>query len=252
VVLGLSARNSVATCVLLGFAVLAGQLSVGWSNDRLDMGRDRAVDHQGKPLATGAASPRVVEIGIAVSAVATIALSLLLGWRAGWLHIGAVAVAWLYNVRLKSTPLSWLPYALSFGALPAVATMALPTHPAPAAWIVAAAALIGTAVNFVNAVPMLAEHPASDVHGLPDRLGGRTSLLVAASLLAINGIVVAVCPESAPTTLSWTELAVTAVAVLVGTAAFWRLADTRRPFYGLLGLAAVQMLAAVLVGTPLH
>ena len=43
-----------ATTVLLVAAVLAGQLSVGWSNDLVDRTRDRAAGRRDKPLATGA------------------------------------------------------------------------------------------------------------------------------------------------------------------------------------------------------
>jgi 4-hydroxybenzoate polyprenyltransferase len=252
VVLGLSAGNSAAACVMIGLAVLAGQLSVGWSNDWLDAERDRAVGHRGKPLANGATSRGMIRTAAAVAAGATIGLSLVLGWRAGGLHIAAVAAAWLYNSWLKRTWLSWLPYAFAFGALPAVATFTLATHPAPAAWAIAATALIGIAVNFVNAVPALAEHPASDVCGLPDRLGGRLSLLAAAALLTASGAVVGLYPAEAPTAISWLELTLTLLGGTVGTALFWGDAETRRPFYGLLALAAVQLLAAAITGHPLY
>ena len=46
--------------LLTGLAVLAGQLSIGWSNDLLDRSRDVAAGRSDKPLATGAADPRTV------------------------------------------------------------------------------------------------------------------------------------------------------------------------------------------------
>ncbi|NED56002.1 hypothetical protein G3I24_34620, partial [Micromonospora aurantiaca] len=58
--------------------------------------------------------------------------------------------ALLYNRPLKSTPVSVLPYAVSFGALPAFVVLALPGSPVPPAWLVAAAALLGAGAHFAN------------------------------------------------------------------------------------------------------
>src|SRR3978361_1403900 len=43
--------------VLLTAAVLAGQASIGWSNDWLDADRDRAVARGDKPVVPGAGRP---------------------------------------------------------------------------------------------------------------------------------------------------------------------------------------------------
>lgn len=58
-------------------------------------------------------------------------LSLACGPVAGAVHLAAVAAAWAYNVKLKATVLSWLPYALGFGSLPAVVTLSMPGRPWP-------------------------------------------------------------------------------------------------------------------------
>ena len=46
--LGVSFELSPARVLLVGLAVLAGQLSVGWSNDLIDEARDRAVGRVGQ------------------------------------------------------------------------------------------------------------------------------------------------------------------------------------------------------------
>ena len=51
--------------------------------------------------------------------------------------------ALLYDWPLKSTPFSVLPYLVAFGLLPAFVVVALPGHPAPPVWLVAAGALLG-------------------------------------------------------------------------------------------------------------
>lgn len=251
-VLAIAAGNTAGTCVLVAFALLTGQLSVGWSNDRMDIERDRRVGHEGKPLAAGAVSLKLVDSALVATVLSTTALSLLLGWRPGLLHLAAVALAWAYNYRLKATVLSWLPYAFGFGCLPAVATLALPGYPAPAGWIVACGALIGAAANFANALPGLAADPRSDVHGLPDRIGGRASLLIVAALLIATSALVAIEPPSAPSAGSLTGAALAAALTIAGTPLYWNRAHTRQPFFGLLAVAPVQVLTIVLTAHPLH
>jgi 4-hydroxybenzoate polyprenyltransferase len=251
-VLAAAAGNSAGTCALLAAAVFTGQLSVGWSNDRIDAERDRRVGHRGKPVAEGEVSPRAVDVAIAVSLACTVTLSLLLGWRAGGLHLAAVAAAWLYNAYLKRTWLSWLPYAFAFGALPAVATLALPDHPLPKPWIIAVGALLGTAVNFANALQRLAYHPASDVRGAPDRIGGRPSMLMAAALLATGDALVTTGPPGPPHPVAWVGAALTAALLIIGVPVLWRRADERTPFYGMLLVAPIQLLVLVLTARPLH
>lgn len=252
VLLAVAAGNSAGTCVLLGAAVLTGQLSIGWSNDRIDVDRDRRVGHEGKPVAAGEVALRVVDVAIVAAVLATCVLSLLLGWRPGLLHLATVAAAWAYNGTLKATVLSWLPYAFAFGALPSVATLALPGHPLARGWITAAAALVGTAVNFANARQDLAGHPRSDVHGLPDRLGGRASLVVAVLLLAGSGGLVTWAPAGPPRTIAVVGAALTAGILVLGGAALWRRAWTRLPFYVLLLVVPVQLIVLAVTARPLH
>ena len=47
--LAVTAGHSAGAVVLIGLAVLAGQLSIGWLNDLLDAERDRAVGRPDKP-----------------------------------------------------------------------------------------------------------------------------------------------------------------------------------------------------------
>lgn len=51
-------------------------------------------------------------------AVLAIALAASLGWRPALIAIAGLAAAYLYNVRLKATPFSWVPFALAFALIP--------------------------------------------------------------------------------------------------------------------------------------
>lgn len=190
-------------------AVLAGQLSVGWSNDYIDRDRDRLAGRADKPIPSGAVPADVVGAAAVVAAVACVPLSLLSGWRAGLVHLAAVALAWLYNLWLKGTAVSVVPFALAFGALPAFVSLGLPGSPLPPAWAITAAALLGAGAHFVNTLADLDEDERTGVRGLPHRLGAQTSLLVGVVLLLSANLVIAVAPARA--------IGALAVALTVGT-----------------------------------
>ena len=114
----------------------------------------------------------------------------MLGPRAGGASLLIVLGGWAYNAGLKATWWSWLPYAVAFGALPAVATLARPSHPAPAWWAVAAGALLGVAAHLANVAPDLADDLATGVRGFPHRLGVRGTAVFGPALLAAAGIVI--------------------------------------------------------------
>lgn len=251
-VLAITAGNAPGTCALLAAAVLCGQLSVGWTNDRYDAGRDRAAGRTDKPLAQGEVNLRTADLAIGVVVLLTVALSLALGWRAGLLHIAAVACGWLYNFWLKSTWWSWLPYAAAFGALPGIATLAAPGHPGPALWAVAAGALLGVAANLTNALPDLAGDAATGVSGLPHRIGARPSLVQATMLLLGASVIIVLGPDGAPPAVGWALFAVVVVAALGGLGWAWRRPTSRSAFYGIMGSVAIDIVLIALIGQRLH
>lgn len=177
--------------VLLTF--LAGQLSVGWSNDWIDATRDAAVGRRDKPVAVGAVDVGTVRRAAVVAAVLTVVLSFALGWQPGFAHVVGVAAAWGYNAGLKATAWSWAPYALFFGLLPVVVVSALPDNPWPPAWMIAAGALLGVGAHLLNVLPDLEDDRSTGVRGLPHRLGRVSAgvlapvLLVGASALVVAG-----------------------------------------------------------------
>jgi 4-hydroxybenzoate polyprenyltransferase len=238
-VLAVVAENDWPTVLLIALAVLTGQLSIGWSNDLLDASRDAAVHRPDKPLATGAISLRAVTAAMVVAAAATVPLSLGLGWRAGVVHLVAVASGWTYNLLLKSTVLSVLPYVVTFGLLPAVATLPLPAHPWPPSWVLAAGALIGVSAHFGNVAPDLDEDAAAGVRGLPHRVG-RVGSGVAACGAALVAIAAVLLGQGGPASLLDWAVSVGAVAL----AASALLALRRNPrseaaFYSSMAIAAL-------------
>ena len=190
---GLSASRS----ALLALAVLIGQASIGWANDFLDAGRDRAAARADKPIARGEIDDRVVGACAAVALVLDVPSSLLLGWRAGAAHLIAVGSAWMYDLQLKYTWASWAPYVLSFGLVPVIVAAALPGSPLPQATLVVAGSCCGVAAHFANTVGDAADDALTGVRGLPQRVGPAGSTVVAAAFVAVASVLLVVATDAA-------------------------------------------------------
>jgi 4-hydroxybenzoate polyprenyltransferase len=214
--------------VLVCAAVLAGQASIGWSNDWLDADRDRAVARTDKPTVQGAVEPSRLRSAALVAAVLAVVLSLALGLVPGLLLLVLVASGWAYNAGLKRTAASVVPYVTGFGALPAGVVAAAPGTPTAPWWLVTAGAALGAAAHFANVAPDLEDDAATGVRGLPHRLGPRVSAVAGALLLGGASLVLVLGPDGSPTAAAWACLVVAApavvVAALAGTARFRRLA----------------------------
>jgi 4-hydroxybenzoate polyprenyltransferase len=202
-------------------AALSGQLTVGWSNDYLDRDRDRLVGRTDKPIAAGEVDASLVRRCAIAAAAACIPLSLASGWRAALVHLVAVAFALGYNVRLKATVFSVVPYVVAFGALPAFVVLGAPSHNLPPWPAMLAAALLGAGAHFVNTLPDLDADALTGIDGLPHRLGPTKALLTGVVLLIGATAIVAQAGEAPLSTLS-TALAFAAVlsalGVLIGAA----------------------------------
>ena len=195
--LAVAAGLDAAWVALVVAAVLTGQLSIGWSNDLVDLARDRTAHRVDKPLANGEASPALVR-GLCVAAVVLcVPLSLACGLVAGAVHLVCVAAGWAYNLGLKSTAWSWAPYAVAFGGLPVFVGL-VDGGAGFAWWVPVVGALLGVGAHLVNVVPDLDDDAATGVRGLPHRLGARVSVLLACALLASGSVVVVLGRRARP------------------------------------------------------
>jgi 4-hydroxybenzoate polyprenyltransferase len=226
--------------VLLVPAVLAGQLSIGWSNDAFDAPRDAASGRTDKPIPAGSISRRAV----AVAAVAALAVALLLSLAIGEVTALAngvmIAAGWAYNAGLKSTLASGLMYVLGFGPIPALAASTLPGHPAPRPWITAAAAMLGLGAHFANVLPDLAGDKATGVRGLPQQVAARWGQgavrAIALVLLLLASVALALaCSRSR----LWLGLAGLGAALVL--AAIGARGQGRVPFLAAMGIAAIDV-----------
>ena len=91
-----------------------------------------------------------------------------------------------------------VPFAISFGILPSLATLAAPVPVVAPWWQSVAGALLGIAVHLTNVLPDLEDDEATGVRGLGHRLGATPSAIVA-FVAVIAGTVVVVIGSAGTT-----------------------------------------------------
>jgi 4-hydroxybenzoate polyprenyltransferase len=163
-------------------------------------------------------------------------------------NLAAVGSALAYNAGLKSRPLSVVPYAISFGLLPAVVTLGPPLHRWPHPWVMAAGALIGVGGHFTQVLSDIPADRLQGVRALPHLLGQRASAIAAALLLLAATALAAVAPGPVPVSLAALALAALGATGIVTSAAAGR---TGLAFRLTLGVAVVAVLAFLLGGRSL-
>ncbi len=250
--LAVGAGAGAGTVALILLAVLAGQLSIGWSNDWIDAARDREVARTDKPVAAGAIPVSVVRGAALAGLAAVIVLSGFLGPHAAVVHLFAVVGSgWLYNVGLKRSWASWIPYLVCFGMLPAVVTLSLADPAWPSGWVMAAGALLGFGAHLANVLPDLDDDESTGVRGFPHRLGRtRTAVLAPVALAAATACVV-FGPPGAPGVVAWIGLIVAVGPAVAAAAVALTRPASRWPFLLTLAVAAVDVVLLVASGSRL-
>jgi 4-hydroxybenzoate polyprenyltransferase len=229
--------------VVVVLAVLLNQLSIGLSNDWIDAARDRAVGRRDKPVARGDVSVPTVRAWAVGTLSASLALSFALGAGAG---IGLTLLAaggWAYNLGLKRTLASAVPYLVGFGALPVGLGLAAAEPVWVSPWVPVATGLLGAAAHFANVLPDLDDDAATGVRGLPHAMGRRMSGLAAFALLAAAAAVLAFAPAGDAPWPFVVGFALTVAIALVGAV----LALTRPPTRLLMRLVMLAALLDVLL-----
>jgi 4-hydroxybenzoate polyprenyltransferase len=163
---------------LVAATVLVGQAVIGWHNDLVDRRRDAARDRPGKPVAAGTVDPGTVWFAAACGVLLVVPLALANGLVAGATYLISVAIALAGNVLLRGSAFSWVPWAASFGLLPAFLSYggwggAADGDP-PTLVVTVLAALLGVAVHALLALPDLVADNEDGLRHLPLRLALRT------------------------------------------------------------------------------
>jgi 4-hydroxybenzoate polyprenyltransferase len=249
--LALATGRSWPGVLAVAATVGATQAAIGWANDAIDAGRDAAVGRVDKPVASGEVSRRLVLWCAVISSILVVPLGLLSGPAAAAVIVLALISALLYDWPLKSTPISVLPYAVSFGALPTFVVLGLPGAPWPPWWLPAAGALLGSGAHFANVLPDLAQDARTGVRGLPHRIGARGSVIAAGVLLLSATAVLAFGPAGPPSLVGYAALALAVVVLPVAAYVVTRRPESDAAFRATIAIALVDVVLLLVGGRVL-
>jgi len=164
--------------------MLALQFSIGAANDLADAVPD-AVAKPGKPLPAGDV-PRIAAV-LACLISAGLGLLAAASVGAGALVIGTVGLAdgLIYDLKLKRTPIAWVPFAAGVGLLPLYAWWgARGSLPPLLIGVAGVAVLAGAALALANAYADIDADRRSGIASIAVLLGRARTLLVNGLLMA--------------------------------------------------------------------
>jgi 4-hydroxybenzoate polyprenyltransferase len=170
---------------LLAGLLAGNQYSAGALNDAVDAGVDAAAGRWDKPIPAGAISRRAVALLAVAAGLASLGFGLALNPATFALAVAGLACAWAYDLRLKGTVASVLPFAAALPLVPLFGYGAAGRFPAVLWWAWPIGALAAIAVHLADSLPDVERDRATGVRGLAPRLGlGRAAALTAAAYTA--------------------------------------------------------------------
>ena len=159
--------------ILLG--MFYSQLAIGWSNDYLDRESD-AVYQPWKPIPSGLVDPRLLRIGVVAALLGALGEGASLGVVPFLLLTAGTASGLVYNLGLKNTRLSALPFVVAFAVLPPFVWTALDVYRGDFLLLYPIAAPLALAAHFANLLPDLETDTAAGRRNAVVALGRRRTL----------------------------------------------------------------------------
>jgi 4-hydroxybenzoate polyprenyltransferase len=177
---------------VIAFTVFTGQLVVGWSNDLYDFADDQKHQRLNKPLVSGVITEKYLRSWLIFMVPFSFVVNILgpLGFKGGLLYWLGIGCGVAYNFYFKFTFLSPLPFAVAFAILPSC--IAISKDVTPPLWMWLGGALLGCAAHFVNVLKDLDQDRASEIKGLPQIVGKKASVAIAAGLSVIALVVLVI------------------------------------------------------------
>jgi 4-hydroxybenzoate polyprenyltransferase len=170
--------------VALLIAMLASQLAIGWSNDYLDREAD-AVHQPWKPIVRGEVDAEKMPVAIIGALIVSFAAGVTLGWMPLLLLIIGTGAGLAYNLWLKASRFSALPYLVALGVLPPFVWTALDVYEDDFLGLYLVATPLTLAAHLANVLPDVESDRAQGRQTLAVGLGAvRTLVVLSACLLA--------------------------------------------------------------------
>ena len=171
--------------------MLCAQSAIGIVNDICDGELDAAAKPW-KPLASGAIAVRTAQAATFVLIAATVALAATLGVAGFVLAMAGLGAGLAYDVRLKRSLLSPVPYMVAIPVLPLWVWASLDRWEAALWWLLPLGALVGLSLHLANTAPDIEDDLRHGVRGFAHVIGsGRATALAWASFvlaLAVSSV----------------------------------------------------------------
>lgn len=175
----------------LGLAMTALQFGIGATNDLVDAPRD-AGHKPGKPIPAGLVGRRSAGAIAIGSFAAGLVLTIPAGTATLTLAAAVIGIGLAYDLALKGTPWSWLPFALGIPILPVFGWLgATGTVPQVFALLVPVAVAAGAALAIANALADVERDRAAGVRSIATSLGPSRAWMTQAGLV-VTIVVIAV------------------------------------------------------------
>ena len=237
--------TSVFLCLTGG--MFCAQAAIGASNDNFDRDLDGRTKPF-KPIVRGLVAPRDALVLAAAFVLAAGALAATMGPLS--FAVGAVGLSagLAYNVRLKRSVLSAVPFMVALPALPFWVWVSLGRFTSDLWWLIPFAPLAGLAIHLISTAPDLDADRRAGVRGLAHVIGiGPTLLLGWGSFAVAVGLAVAL---GLHLDYHWQAFLLGAIPVPVlllaaVTAYLWRRSQPALQLgFGLIGIATASLASA--------
>lgn len=173
---------------LIVAAIVGSQATVGVVNDLRDRDLD-ATAKPHKPLISGRATVRGAYVLGAIALVVALVAGAMLGAVSLLLVMATTAAGLVYDLWLKRTALSFLPYVLGLPILPVWAWICVRDAPSRLWLTYPLGVLIGFGLHLANALPDAERDTAGGVRGLVQIVGPRAALALCAGAFAATLVV---------------------------------------------------------------
>lgn len=178
------------TLILLLLAGQAAmQFSIGILNDYCDRRLD-ALGGKNKPIVLGLIRPHEALLAGLLMIVIMFVILLPLNIFALLAALGYLALGQIYNLGLKSTPVSGILFALAMPLLPLYAFAGVGRIPSMVIWFIPIGAILGVALNLANSLPDIEEDATGNAQTLAVTLGVKGSFIACPLLIALGALLI--------------------------------------------------------------
>lgn len=170
----------------LAMGMLCYQFAIGAANDLVDAEDDQKWKPW-KAIPRGLISKRAATLLVALLAGLGVAATAGLPAAAWLVGIAGLACGLIYDVSLKRTALSWLPFAIAFPLIPVWAFLAVDAWDGLLWWVFPLGAVLGLALHLANQAPDVPKE--TNGRGIAHRLGTARAANLALGLIGVAGLI---------------------------------------------------------------